>query len=112
MLPSAYLQGAPTWSPDGGQVAFGDLLTGPAQPASEMRIHVVNLSIRQAATLPGSEGLWSARWSPDGRYMAAITSDSQTLMIFDFRQNRWEKVASAGQITNMDWISHTLPKIL
>jgi len=44
--------------------------------------------------------------------MAAITSDSRTLMIFDFRQNRWEKVASAGQITNMDWISHTLPKIL
>jgi Tol biopolymer transport system component len=103
VLPSSYLQGAPSWSPDGTRVAFGELQSDPARPAAEMRIHVVNLQTHQDTTLPGSAGLWTARWSPDGRHMAAITADSRTLKVFDFPTQQWEEVSTAADISDLDW---------
>jgi hypothetical protein len=53
VLPSSYPEGQPTWSPDSTQVAFGEMLNTPAEPASEMRIHVVNVQTHQSTVLPG-----------------------------------------------------------
>jgi eukaryotic-like serine/threonine-protein kinase len=39
--------------------------------------------------VPGSEGLFSPRWSPDGRYVAAQTNDDQKLVGFDFKTRKW-----------------------
>jgi Tol biopolymer transport system component len=103
VLPSSYCEGAPTWSPDSTQVAFGELRADPARPPAEMRIHIVNLITHAATTLPGSEGLWTARWSTDGKRMAAITADSQTLMVFDFHTQHWQAVATGAQITDLNW---------
>jgi Tol biopolymer transport system component len=103
VLPAPYPQGAPTWSADGTQLAFGELHGGTVREATELAIHVVNVKTHQAATLPGSTGLWTARWSPDGRRLAALTADSQTLMVFDFSGERWEKVATAGSISDLNW---------
>jgi Tol biopolymer transport system component len=47
----------------------------------------------QLSTLPGSTGLYSPRWSPDGRYVAALNSDSRSLMLFDFQTQKWEEIA-------------------
>lgn len=107
VLPAAYLQGAPTWSPDGAQVAFGELQADATRSATEMRIHVVNLRTHEATTVPGSAGLWTARWSPDGRYIAAMTSDSKSLMVFDFHKQQWEKIATASGITDLNWSHHS-----
>ena len=38
---------------------------------------------------PESQGLWSPRWSPDGRYLVAETADSLGLKIFDFHTRKW-----------------------
>jgi Tol biopolymer transport system component len=102
LLPSSYREGAPTWSPDGSQVAFGELAIGDVR-AAPMSIHVVNLRTHKATTLPGSTGLWTARWSPDGQHMAALTADSRTLMVFDFHRQRWEKMATATSISDLNW---------
>jgi Tol biopolymer transport system component len=43
--------------------------------------------------LPGSEGLVLAEWSPDGRYIAARTSDHHAIMLFDFKTQTWTELA-------------------
>jgi Tol biopolymer transport system component len=103
VLPAPYPQGAPTWSADGTQLAFGELHGDTARAAKQVAVHVVNLRTHQAATLPGSIGLWTARWSPDGQHVAALTADSRTLMVFDFSRERWEKIVTAGGVSDLNW---------
>jgi Tol biopolymer transport system component/DNA-binding winged helix-turn-helix (wHTH) protein len=78
-------EGDPGWSPDGHKVVFD---TGDVSPSHAIR--VLDLDSHQVATLPGSSGLFSPRWSPDGRYIAALSVGSdQLLRIFDFATQRW-----------------------
>lgn len=51
-------------------------------------IMVLDLRIHQLSVLPSSQGLFSARWSPNGRYIAALWSDSQAIMLFRFQDPR------------------------
>jgi WD40 repeat protein len=52
-------------------------------------IHIFHLDTQILSTIPRSEGLWSARWSPAGRYLAALTRDDEKLMLYDFRTQKW-----------------------
>jgi Tol biopolymer transport system component len=87
------------WSKDGNQIIFSN---GPEdQPAS---IQVFDLASRQFSTFPGSEGLFSPRLSPDGRYLAALSRDSSSLMLFDFRTQKWSKwLIEHGNIAYPSW---------
>ncbi len=77
-------QADPVWSPDGSLLAFGG-----AGNESDAAIHVLNMKTRGITTLPESRGLFSPRWSPDGRYIAALQIDSSGLMLFDFKTQKW-----------------------
>ena len=76
----------PVWSPDGNSIAFS---ADPSSPATA--IHILDMKAHQVSTLPGSDGLFSSRWSPDGRYIVAMTanSGSQRLMLYDFKTQKW-----------------------
>lgn len=78
----------PTWSADGSKVAFGG---GPVDPNSGIQIFDVKTG--QVSALPGPKGIFSPRWSPDGRYLAALSFESRALMLFDFAAQNWEEVA-------------------
>ena len=54
------------------------LRTGPASQTGVERMELlrVDLRTRKVTPVPGSEGLYSPRWSPDGRYLAAFPVDS------------------------------------
>ncbi len=101
VLESENGQGAPTWSPDSTRLIFGELVERPQH--EPVVIHLVDLRTGEASVLPGSEGLWTARWSPDGRYIAALTQDSKNLMLFDFRSRKWSKLTTAGSIVDVCW---------
>ena len=73
----------PDWSADGTRIVFGN---GPADTDSSIR--VLDVNTHQVSTLPGSKGLYSPRWSPDGRYIVAMTFDSRSLMLFDFANSK------------------------
>lgn len=87
------MEGLPSWSPDGRKIAFGDVpeLLGRADKSNA--IHILDLSTGKAEALPGSEGFWSPRWSPDGQYITALKDDDpdphlQPLWLFDLKTGR------------------------
>jgi WD40 repeat protein len=77
-------QADPSWSPDGNRLAFSGVAN-----AGPTAIYILDMKTRQITTLPGSDGLFSPRWSPDGRYIVALPSDSSGLKIFDFKTQKW-----------------------
>ena len=75
----------PTWSPDGNTLAFGhNDLTG-----EKALIDLFDSKNRQISQLPGSNGFFGPRWSPDGRYITALSHDGNHLMLFDVKGQTW-----------------------
>jgi len=95
-------QGAPTWSPDGTRIAFGEDGNHFPIPAT-CAIHVYDRRSQRLSTLPGSEGLWTARWSPDERYLAATTRDYGKLMLYDFKTQKWRQLDDGFIGDNPAW---------
>ena len=87
LLPQDLSESDVTWSPDGKRIAFGRISYG--SDVGDPEIQVCDVSTRQASALPGSKGMFSPRWSPDGRFLAALSSDSKKLMRFDFSSGQW-----------------------
>ncbi|MGO9326064.1 MAG: protein kinase domain-containing protein [Terracidiphilus sp.] len=73
----------PTWSPDGKSVMFG------ADPGPQSAIRIVDVNTREVTVVPGSQGVFSPRWSPDGRYIAAMPNGSRTIVLYDFKTQKW-----------------------
>jgi Tol biopolymer transport system component len=92
LIPGAAAGFDPGWSTDGKSIllALGDLGT------TSNKISILDLQTQKVAPVPGGENLFSPRWSPDGRYIAAITTDSQTLMLFDSTNQQWTVLAHMG----------------
>jgi eukaryotic-like serine/threonine-protein kinase len=90
-------QAAPDASPDGGSLAFSGL---PGELSGDFKataIHIFDLKTHSLSTLPGSEGLYCPRWSPDGRYISATTSDGSRLMLFDSTIRRWVELTELSE---------------
>jgi Tol biopolymer transport system component len=86
----------PTWSPDGNSLAFGTYPLEEVPEPPKVAVRVLDLTTRSVSVLPGSEGLWSPRWSPNGQYIAALSSDTRTLSLFDLQSKRWTELAKAN----------------
>jgi Tol biopolymer transport system component len=57
-------------------------------------IVIYDLETRKISPLPDTQQLFSPRWSPDGRYIAALTTDSLKLMLLDRATQKWQELAS------------------
>lgn len=87
------------WTPEGGGLIFSN---GPEFGPTSIRI--MDLNTHAVSLLPGSEGLFSPRRSPDGRYLAALSQDSSTLMLYDLRRQKWSKwLVERGNIAVPTW---------
>ena len=91
-----------SWSPDGRRIAFGRSL-GPNQRRDLLTIQVADLQSAQITTLPGSNGLFSPRWSPDGRSLVALSHDSLRLVLYDFETERWRPLVTGTIVGYPSW---------
>ncbi|MFZ0039438.1 MAG: protein kinase [Candidatus Acidiferrales bacterium] len=90
-------QADPVWAPDGNSLAFGGFgTTGLAA------IHVLDINTHKVKTLPDSEGLFSPRWSPDGRFLVALHQNATDMMLFDFKTQKWSTLVP-GFLGYPDW---------
>jgi len=105
LLPGDTTEGDPGWSADGTKIAFSHGLP-PGQRESDIRI--LDLKTQQVTTIPGSNGMFSPRWSPDGRYLAALDLEnvSRKLFLFDFQTGKWaDWVTDPETIQYPSWTS-------
>ena len=89
------------WSADGTKLMYGDY----SRDSAGLSIRLLDFKSHKVQTIPGSQGLFSPRWSPDGRYIAAISPDNTTLMRFDFESQNWSTwlKESAGSVSYPVW---------
>ena len=76
------------WSHNGDKIIFGRI----TQHNSEgLIIEAYDLKTHELSIIPGSEGLFSPRLSPDGRYIAALSGNLSKLMLYDTRTQKWSQ---------------------
>ncbi len=95
-------QGVPTWSADGKTIAFGDVSPVFDTTNGTDSIRLVDVESRKLSEVPGSRGLWTARWSPDGHSLAALTMVGQRLMLYNFKTSKWRST-NATSVNNHSW---------
>lgn len=87
----------PNWSPDGTKIIFSGQSNDPTSA-----IRILDVASRQLSTVPGSNGLYSPRWSPDGRYISAFSGDSKILLLYDSETRKWSELAR-GSLSWLSW---------
>jgi Tol biopolymer transport system component len=101
LLPSDDGEADPVWSADGKTIAFGR--RSQTSPGLNVGIYIVDLTTRQVAPLPGAGQLYSPRWSPDGNYLAALNADSSSLMLFNFKTQKWSGLIKEPGLGFPNW---------
>lgn len=72
VIPGAGEEGVGTWWPDGESLLYDEPLY--RHDISQMFIHRLELRTGKTYKLPGTGGMWTARLSPDGRYIATLNA--------------------------------------
>ena len=63
-------------------------------PAVAQQCEILDLRSNRLLQLPDGDKYFSPRWSPDGKYIAAITPDSQKLVLFELATKSWSELAA------------------
>jgi len=101
LLLSGDLQPAdPNWSPDGKFLVYAGESAGEASLMSSnpkegrrSEIRIFDLSTKESKSVPGSQGMFSPRWSPDGNYLVAVSDDQKQLLLYSFASQHWQPLA-------------------
>ena len=84
----------PNWSPDGKKLAFAPLPGGLGSVDRQPAIFTMDLETRELSKFPGSDGLFSPRWSPGGR-LAALTGTTKHLVVYDAITRAWVELVDS-----------------
>jgi DNA-binding winged helix-turn-helix (wHTH) protein/Tol biopolymer transport system component len=96
LLPENHNQADPSWSPDGNRLVFGRVPDLMGKESGERHLQILDLRTHKLEAVPNSDGLFSPRWSPDGRYIAALTLDQRSLRLFDTTTGTWKTLADTS----------------
>jgi dipeptidyl aminopeptidase/acylaminoacyl peptidase len=90
----------PSWSPSGDELAFGT----PPNPdtGGEAMIKIMNLRTKQMHEVPDSRGFNTPRWSPDGRFLAAVRWGTSELAFYEIATRKWRTV-SGTRVGYLNW---------
>jgi Tol biopolymer transport system component/DNA-binding winged helix-turn-helix (wHTH) protein len=79
----------PSWSSDGQSLVFGRINDVMGKESAARTLYIVDLHTNRVEPVPGSENLFSPRWSPNGRYIAALSLDQRNVRLFDVVNRLW-----------------------
>jgi Tol biopolymer transport system component/DNA-binding winged helix-turn-helix (wHTH) protein len=85
------------WSPDGKRILFDY----SEQGGSDLRI--LDRAAAKIETVPDSQFLVQARWSPDGKHVAAIHSKTHQIMLYALDGKNWSVISEASNAQGMRW---------
>jgi Tol biopolymer transport system component/DNA-binding winged helix-turn-helix (wHTH) protein len=90
--------GDPNWMPDGKSIVFAKF-----DRMGKGALHHLDLKTKEVSSIPDSDGLFSPRVSPDGRYISAVTTIQTKLMLFDTNTKLWSILAKGDQVGYNEW---------
>ena len=99
----------PEWSPDGESIVFAKWGNEDGVNWAESGIFLINLRTSRLTKVPGSEGLIHPVFSPDLRYLAAISnfdlnpSQPTRAMLFDPQSKTWREIARGTLVNPVQW---------
>jgi Tol biopolymer transport system component/DNA-binding winged helix-turn-helix (wHTH) protein len=96
LTPQDHNVGDPSFSPDGRSIVFGQVTDLMGQETGHRSLEILDLATKHTTDVPGSQGFFSPRWSPDGRYIAALTLDQQKVMLFDVATRTWSTLITSS----------------
>ncbi|HEV2489784.1 MAG TPA: protein kinase [Candidatus Acidoferrales bacterium] len=100
--PDNAMQNDASWSPDSQHVTFDYTPSYMHAQPGQMGIKTADLRTHQMLSLPGPEGLFGAMWSPDGRYLVALTPGALGLQMYDKSARSWKKFTNL-EINFLQW---------
>lgn len=90
VLPEDHNQLCGFWSADGNSLFISYVYY---LESKRQGVVVIDLRTHETKRLPGSEGVWEAKTSRDGRYLVARTLDSHAVMLCDLKTGKWSELA-------------------
>jgi len=102
-LPPGPSQHWPDWLPDGRTMVFAREEEVGDTSAADAGLYLFDFRQRTTSKVPGSDGLTFPRFSPDGRFLAALVADGSAMKLLDLKTHRWSEVARGKVFTFPAW---------
>ena len=83
-----------SWSADGQRLVYA---------TTPMRLQTVDLRTGNHSDVPGSDGLFSPHWSPNGASIAATSNPSGDVMLYQVSSGLWRKVGHGVKLVWPNW---------